>query len=246
MAVRPNETKMKESGKLNIKIDLKIFIFVIIFWITKQINIYVTLLLFTFIHECSHLIAGIIVKLKPESIKVSPYGFSISFQTKCEDYNKRIKKANRLAIKKILIALAGPLTNLLIAIIVYTYSAISGNCKVLGMNIDTVIYSNMLLFLFNMIPIYPLDGGRILKEIIYIYEGLEKSYYMVNTISNICIIVLTIFASFIILIFKNIAIVLCIVYLWIIVIKNNQNVKIVKNIYKNLGRTRKENVNENK
>lgn len=101
----------------------------------------------------------------------------------------------------------------------------------MGIGIDLIIYSNILLFLFNLIPIYPLDGGRILKELIYIYAGLEKSYYITNEISNISVIILTIASSFFILIYKNVIIVFVIAYLWTLVIINNKNIKKIKEIW---------------
>lgn len=101
----------------------------------------------------------------------------------------------------------------------------------MGIGIDLIIYSNILLFLFNLIPIYPLDGGRILKELIYIHSGLEKSYYITNEISNISVIILTIASSFFILIYKNVIIVFVIAYLWTLVIINNKNIKKIKEIW---------------
>ncbi len=212
---------------MRIKIDLKIFVFIIIFLITRQIKIYGLLMLFAFIHECAHLIAGLFVGLKPEFIKILPYGFAISFKTKCEDYNKKIKKGNLLSVKKIIIAIAGPFINLFLAILIYVLN----DRGILIGNFENIIYANILLFLFNMIPIYPLDGGRIFKELIYIHKGLKESYYQTNIISKISIIILTALSSFILLFYKNIAIIFVIGYLWILVIKNDKQTKIINYIY---------------
>ncbi len=40
---------------MSIKIDLKIFLFVILFWLTSQIEIYAILMIFALIHELGHL-----------------------------------------------------------------------------------------------------------------------------------------------------------------------------------------------
>lgn len=215
---------------MSIKIDLKIFVFILIFFITKQIKIYTLLMFFAFIHELAHLVMGIIMGLKPESIRLSIYGFSISYKTECDDYNKKIKKGNFLSIKKIMIALAGPAINLIIILFTLIYYRTYGVSKLFNVNIDQIIYANILLVLFNMIPIYPLDGGRILKEIIYIYEGLEKSYTSINLISNISLFILTVFASFFIMLFQNISVLLIIVYLWTLVINNNKQIKKIQYI----------------
>ena len=92
---------------MKIKVNLQIFIFAIIFYFTKQIKIYTILMLFAFIHELGHLIAGISLGLKAKSINIMPFGVSINF----EDYS------DKYIIKKIIIAIAGPLTNLIIVIL---------------------------------------------------------------------------------------------------------------------------------
>ena len=102
---------------MRFRIDLKIFIFLIIFYFTKQIEIYAMIMLFALIHELGHLLAGLLMGMKPEKIELMPFGVSISFKIKVEEYNKKIKKGNMLEIKKILVALAGPLTNFIIIII---------------------------------------------------------------------------------------------------------------------------------
>ena len=110
---------------MRIKIDLKIFIFLIIFLLTKQIKIYSVLMMFAFIHELAHLATGLIVGFKLESIKILPYGFAINFKTKCEDYNIKIRKGNLLSLKKMIIASAGPIINFMIIIITFLHTICS-------------------------------------------------------------------------------------------------------------------------
>lgn len=80
-----------------------------------------------------------------------PFGVSISFKIKVEEYNKKIKKGNMLEIKKILVALAGPLTNFIIIII-------ASNINIDLFKALIIIYTNFLIMIFNLLPIYPLDG----------------------------------------------------------------------------------------
>ena len=189
---------------MQIKIDLKIFLFLLIFVITRQIKIYAILMLFALIHELGHLVTGLILGLKIEEISVIPVGFSIKFKTENKDYNKKIKKANLLSLKKMVIAIAGPITNLIIIGIVAIYYKLTQMTTILKLPIDLVIYSNILIFIFNLLPLYPLDGGRILKELVHIFAGLYKSYTITNNIANIVIIILTVISSISILIYKNI------------------------------------------
>ena len=102
---------------MQIKINLRIFIFIIIFYLTRQIEIYGILMLFAFLHELGHLFSGILLGFKPQSMGINPLGLSIKFKVKAQDYNERIRKGNILAIKKLIIALSGPLVNFILAIL---------------------------------------------------------------------------------------------------------------------------------
>ena len=214
---------------MRFRIDLKIFIFLIIFYFTKQIEIYAMIMLFALIHELGHLLAGLLMGMKPEKIELMPFGVSISFKIKVEEYNKKIKKGNILEIKKILVALAGPLTNFIIIVI-------ASNINIDLFKALIIIYTNFLIMIFNLLPIYPLDGGRILKGILHINFGIQKSEFYTNIISKITVTIITILSSVLILYIHNIAITLIDMYLWYLIIKEDiiykKREKILENINK--------------
>ena len=195
---------------MKIKINIQIFIIIGILILTRQIAIYAWLMLFALIHELAHTLAGIILKLKPKALEIEPFGIGIVF----ESYQNTEKN-------KIIIALAGPIMNILLAIV---FSFIAVGAK------ELIVNANLLLAIFNMIPIYPLDGGRIIKSILSIKNGKEKTEAIVNKISNILMISLTMISSLLILKYKNIALFIVIAYLWIIVIKENKKYSLWKKI----------------
>lgn len=211
---------------MTINVNLKIFLFAILFYLTKQIEIYALLMFFAFIHEMGHLICGLLLGLKPKSLKIMPLGICIEFSVIYKDYNKKIKNGNVLAMKKMILALAGPITNVFIIVLcIFTKDYTNAIYK-------NIIYANLLIAIFNLMPIYPLDGGRFLKELIHIIKGRKKSLESINFISNTCLIILTMFASIAIYYYKNIAIALIIAYLWILIITENKKYNMKKRIYK--------------
>lgn len=210
---------------MRITIDLKIFLFALIFVITKQIEFYAILIIYAVIHELGHLFWGLILKLKPEAFSITPFGLQISFKAEPNLYNTKIKNGTKLCLKRMSLALAGPLTNFIIALILIILNNIElyKNSIFFG---EVAIYANILIGIFNLIPIYPLDGGRILKEIISIRSGIKKSYYYINKISNITMICLMFISSILLLYIHNIAILIILVYLGYLVIKQNKIYKI--------------------
>lgn len=202
---------------MSIKIDLKIVLFLLLFCITSQAEIYLLLMLFACIHEIGHLCVGIVLKFKPQEIQITPMGMKIGFKPKWEEYNQKIKKGNTLAIKRAIVAMAGSLTNFAIISIIVIAMILKPQLLTSKLLI-TMVYSNFLIGIFNLIPIYPLDGGRIIKEILHIFVGLKKSYTYTYKISKITIIALTMIASIAILYIQNISIIIILIYLWSIMI----------------------------
>ena len=214
---------------MKIRLHLKIFIFIAIFILTRQLEIYGILMLFALLHELGHMLVGIILGFKPNSIEIMPFGLSIAFESKADNYNKKIKNGTLLTLKKIIIAASGPITNCIFILLFSIF-----DLYFFGIDRELILYANILIAIFNLIPIYPLDGGRIVKGILHIMYGRKEAYKYINIISNICISVLTAISSIVILYLKNIAILFILAYLWYLVISENKKYKNKKEIYDRL------------
>lgn len=210
---------------MRFRIDLKIFLFLIIFYITKQIEIYAIMIGFAILHELGHLFMGLLLGLKPEKIDLIPMGLAVSFKVNISDFNKKKKRGNVEVLKEIFIAVAGPVVNLIILILAQIFVKDE-------MLKNLIIYANLLIFMFNLLPIYPLDGGRILNGVLHIFVGKREAMKLSYNISMIITIIVTAIASIGILYYKNIAIFFIVMYLWVIVLKEAFIYRKIENLYK--------------
>lgn len=203
---------------MKFKIDLKIFLIAILFFMTSQIKVYAIMMICAIIHELGHLLVGILLGMKPEKLEIIPVGIRVTFKINIKDINSKIKQTNKLEIKKIFVAIAGPVVNLILIYI----AAISKTNIISKINF---IYANLLLVIINLIPIYPLDGGRILKGIISIFKGKKKAEQTTNITSIIIGIIISALGIWILINNKNIAILFFLLYIWIIIIQENKKFK---------------------
>ena len=206
---------------MSIKINLNVFLFVPLFILTNQIELYALVMLFALIHELGHLLCGVILDFEVENFEIMPLGFSVEFKPNVKDYNKKIMKSNILTVKKLCINLAGPMANFIIIIVSYLFKLQ-----------DIIIFSNLIILIINMIPIYQLDGGRVLKNVLKLLLGNQKALKCTNTISNVAVIMLTIISSIGIYYYKNIAILFAIIFVWLLILKENKKFNTYNKIYK--------------
>lgn len=148
---KPTINEKEQSIKKSVY-SLVVFIaaFYLIFkWDFKYVLILTAVI---FIHEFGHFIAMKTFKYKDLSIFFMPLIGALTSGQKDEISQKQ----------KVIIALSGPLPGVMIGTIMWTLSLIHHN-DFLSRCGDIFIYLN----LFNLLPIMPLDGGRIIKALFF-------------------------------------------------------------------------------
>jgi Zn-dependent protease len=102
------------------------------------------------LHECAHGIAGRMVGLPVHAITLFGFGG-----------RTEVDETHLLPLNELLVAVAGPLMSLLLTIgWGITYLASTGPLQIVAL---TQTWMNAGLLALNLLPGYPLDGGRILK-----------------------------------------------------------------------------------
>lgn len=194
---------------MKIKVDLKIFLIIILYILTKNIKVFAISFIFILLHELGHAITGVILGLKIKKININVLGLSIEF----ENYGK--ERLNN----KIIIDMAGPAINIITFIIAVIFKN------------EEIAYINILLAIINLLPIYPLDGGRIVKNLLLKSHNYKQVVGYTEKISKDTLIIITAISSIVILYIKNVGIFLVILYLWSIALKECRKNQIIKRAF---------------
>ena len=134
-----------------------------VLWYRIVAGIITSLLFFLsiLVHELAHSFVAIKNNIPVKDITLFVFG----------GVSRITKEANR-PVTEIFIALVGPLASICIAAIYLgIYFGLSGVDTLLATLALWLVYLNALMALFNLIPGFPLDGGRILRSIIWHNTG---------------------------------------------------------------------------
>lgn len=146
---------------MSIKIDIYLVFSIVILFFFRQAEHFLIFYIFVLLHEFAHILMARIMKIKIIEVSLLPFGVNARFDF-CG--NK---------IREIIIACAGPIFSFLIANALREY-----------------FIQNIFIFIVNLIPIYPLDGGRILKNIILLTFGNSRGRVFYRIILKITLIIL--------------------------------------------------------
>ena len=127
-----------------------------------------------FIHELGHLLTARYFNWKIDKIYIYPLGGI----TKIND------KINKPLKEEIIIVLMGPIFQM-----IYYYVLIK-------MGVQDILLFNLILLLFNLLPIYPLDGGKILNLVFSFFLSYKLSYKITFFFSFLFYIILVLFSLF--------------------------------------------------
>lgn len=185
-----------------------------------NIRIYLLFFFFIILHELMHLIVACMLKKYPKKIWITPFGMKMELKE-----NDKNLKAKAKYVQNILIYLSGPILNFVISVIGYNIVLKNGNVNIIFFTAIEMIYTNFTLGIFNLVPIYPLDGGRILKEIMKLIFGIKRAYKYSYIITKYSVILSTLISSFVIIYINNISVIFIVCFLWYLLFKERKRIK---------------------
>ncbi len=121
-------------------------------------------------HELSHSMVARIYKIRVISITLFVFGGVA-----------RIGREPAKAIQEFNIAIAGPLASFLLGGIFYSLTLIFPYSQMIGALATWLGFINVRLALFNLLPGFPLDGGRVFRAIVW---GINKDFSRATKIAG--------------------------------------------------------------
>ncbi len=157
--------------------------------IAEPISLSLPVVFAVFIHEFGHILAQKLVCGKSEGIKHAPFGLSLPLSGGILSYKKEI-----------FICAAGPLLNLLAAL---CSISIMHFAKMSNDSLLLFSASNILLALFNLLPIKTLDGGRIADALLSFFCLPDTAYKISLALSLLTSAILWVGTVYLWLTFQN-------------------------------------------
>ena len=154
----------------------------------------VTLLVFlcVLLHEFGHALAAKAYGISTADISLLPIGGVA-----------RMERMPEKPLQELVVALAGPLVNVIIALVLSVVLAYSGEIDLEQMvnsahpNLLVVLlWTNAVMLLFNLVPAFPLDGGRVLRALLATRMPYARATRIAATIGEGLAFAIGIFAAF--------------------------------------------------
>lgn len=109
-------------------------------------------------HELSHALAGRIEGIESEEIVLHPFGGFTRLRREPDSPRAEFR-----------VAIAGPSSSFLLAVVFFVlfYAARGANFRAVAAGLSIVGYWNLFIAVSNLLPGYPLDGGRVLRAFLW-------------------------------------------------------------------------------
>jgi Zn-dependent protease/CBS domain-containing protein len=161
--------------------------------IVWSVGFILTIFFCVILHELGHALTAQRFKIKTREISILPIGGVAQLESIPEEPKEEL-----------LVALAGPAVNIVIAALLFPFVKFSSNIGELetlarigpGNFLIALMTINLWLALFNLIPAFPMDGGRVLRALLAFKVSHAKATSIAASIGQVLAIVFVFFGFF--------------------------------------------------
>lgn len=149
----------------NIYINPLFYIISLILLITGFFKFFLYIMIYLLVHEFGHIIVAYLMGFKIKKINIYPCGLLTIFDMKINESN----------FKNLIISISGPFFQCLCYLVLKKYYSI-----------------HMFLLILNLLPIYPLDGSKIVNSFLYLlfpYKMCNNIIFFISYILSLFILI---------------------------------------------------------
>lgn len=158
-----------------------------------SVGFILTIFLCVILHELGHALTAQRFNIKTKGISILPIGGVAQLESIPEEPKEEL-----------LIALAGPAVNIVIAVLLYpfvNFASAIGEFETLerigpGNFLIALMTINLWLAIFNLIPAFPMDGGRVLRALLAFKLSHAKATAVAASVGQVLAIVFVFFGFF--------------------------------------------------
>jgi Zn-dependent protease/CBS domain-containing protein len=193
--------KVARVGGIEVRIHVTFFLLLAVFasfygaqggasGTVKIVIFFLLIFLCVLLHELGHAFAAKAYGIRTVDITLLPIGGVA-----------RMERMPEKPAQELVVAIAGPLVNVVIAAALLFVLAVTGNLD-FGEVLDptrfnalwALLYTNVMMVVFNLIPAFPLDGGRVLRALLATRLSYERATQIAATVGQALALLMGIWA----------------------------------------------------
>jgi Zn-dependent protease/CBS domain-containing protein len=193
--------KVARVGGIEVRIHVTFFLLLAVFasfygaqggasGTVKIVIFFLLIFLCVLLHELGHAFAAKAYGIRTVDITLLPIGGVA-----------RMERMPEKPAQELVVAIAGPLVNVVIAAALLLVLAVTGNLD-FGEVLDptrfnalwALLYTNVMMVVFNLIPAFPLDGGRVLRALLATRLSYERATQIAATVGQALALLMGIWA----------------------------------------------------
>ena len=162
------------------KIDNSVYVLMLLGLLSGYIkNIFIVLVI-VLIHELGHVFFFYMFNYKVDSVVIYPFG----------GVSKVNKRVHERIYKDVIVSLGGIMFQVLLWFVFYL---LYNGSFIVRSTYDMFVTYNFRIVLFNLIPIIPLDGSKLLFALCTKYLSFKKSYYMMVIVGSVSLVLFVLY-----------------------------------------------------